>query len=148
MATISLNKKLREERIPYFPLIWNGRIENDTTDNSSTVARVLITTVTFLPSCCLVMIGGYRYADQWEGFMKYTVEMGTGTMTYIPSFTKIHSGIQKLMGGGTQRHQTASCSHKPNLIFFSQNKESKLIKLCIWYLQENNGMPSSGSNEK
>jgi hypothetical protein len=103
METISVNKKFREERIPYFPLIWISCIENDTTDNSSIVACVLITTLTFLPSCCLVMIGGYRYADRWEGFMKYTAELSSCTMTYIPSFTNMQSGIQKLMGG-TQRH--------------------------------------------
>jgi hypothetical protein len=32
--------------------------------------------------------------------MKYAVEMGSGTVKYIPSFTMIGSGIQKLMGGG------------------------------------------------
>jgi hypothetical protein len=31
--------------------------------------------------------------------MKYAVELGSGAMTYIPNFTKIGSGIQKLMGG-------------------------------------------------
>jgi hypothetical protein len=31
--------------------------------------------------------------------MNYTVEMGSGVMIYIPSFVKIDSGIQKLMGG-------------------------------------------------
>jgi hypothetical protein len=51
METISLNKKLREERIHYFPLIPIGHTESDTIDNSI-VAGVLITTVTFLPSCC------------------------------------------------------------------------------------------------
>jgi hypothetical protein len=30
--------------------------------------------------------------------MKYAVEMGTGAMIYIPSFIKIGSCIQKLMG--------------------------------------------------
>jgi hypothetical protein len=33
--------------------------------------------------------------------MKYAVEMGSGGMICIPSFIKIGSGIQKLMGGGT-----------------------------------------------
>jgi hypothetical protein len=28
-----------------------------------------------------------------EGFMKYAVEMGSGGMTYIPSFIKTGSGI-------------------------------------------------------
>jgi hypothetical protein len=32
--------------------------------------------------------------------MKYAVEMGSGAMTYIPSFIKIGSGIRMLMGAG------------------------------------------------
>jgi hypothetical protein len=31
--------------------------------------------------------------------MKDAVEMGSGAMIYIPSFIKIGSGIQKLIGG-------------------------------------------------
>jgi hypothetical protein len=31
--------------------------------------------------------------------MKYAVEMGSGAMIYIPSFIKIGSGIQTLIGG-------------------------------------------------
>jgi hypothetical protein len=31
--------------------------------------------------------------------MKYTVEMGSGAMIYMPSFIKIGSGINKLIGG-------------------------------------------------
>jgi hypothetical protein len=38
--------------------------------------------------------------------MKYAVEMGSGAMIYIPSFIKIGSGTQKLIGG-IHRH-TAS----------------------------------------
>jgi hypothetical protein len=30
-----------------------------------------------------------RHADLWEGLMKYTVEMGSGGMMYVPSFIKI-----------------------------------------------------------
>jgi hypothetical protein len=37
--------------------------------------------------------------------MKYAVEMGSGAMTYTPSFIKIGSGIQKLIGGYTQTHR-------------------------------------------
>jgi hypothetical protein len=33
--------------------------------------------------------------------MKYGVEMGSGAMISINSFTKIGSGIQKLIGGNT-----------------------------------------------
>jgi hypothetical protein len=32
--------------------------------------------------------------------MKYTVDKGSRAMIYIPSFIKIGSGIQNLMGGG------------------------------------------------
>jgi hypothetical protein len=37
--------------------------------------------------------------------MKYAVEMGSGAMAYIPSFIKIGSGIQKLIGLDTQKHR-------------------------------------------
>jgi hypothetical protein len=33
--------------------------------------------------------------------MKYAVEMGSGAVIYLPSFVKIGSGIQKLIGGYT-----------------------------------------------
>jgi hypothetical protein len=36
--------------------------------------------------------------------MKYAVEMSSGDMIYIPSFIKIDSGIQKLMGEGGNSH--------------------------------------------
>jgi hypothetical protein len=34
--------------------------------------------------------------------MKYAVVMGSGVIIHIPSFIKIGSGIQKLIGGDTQ----------------------------------------------
>jgi hypothetical protein len=37
--------------------------------------------------------------------MKYAVEMGSGAMTYIPSFTKTDSGIQKFIHWCTQSHK-------------------------------------------
>jgi hypothetical protein len=55
--------------------------------------------------------------------MKYAVEMGSGAMLHIPSFVKIGSGIQKLIGLDTQ---TAWKSHKLTFIFFFKNKESRL----------------------
>jgi hypothetical protein len=45
--------------------------------------------------------------------MKYAVETGSVVMTYIPSFIMIDSGIQMLLGGGTQ---TGWRSHKPTLV--------------------------------
>jgi hypothetical protein len=38
--------------------------------------------------------------------VKYAVEMGACAMIYIPSFIKVGSGIQKLIGGDAQT-QTA-----------------------------------------
>jgi hypothetical protein len=52
--------------------------------------------------------------------MKYTVEMGSGTMIYVPSFIKIDSGIRKLTGGvgGVRIHRQAAWRlHKPTVIF-------------------------------
>jgi hypothetical protein len=47
--------------------------------------------------------------------MKYTVDMGSGTMIYIPHFIKIGSGTQKLMEGYTDT-QTGWRSHKSNFV--------------------------------
>jgi hypothetical protein len=52
--------------------------------------------------------------------MKYTVEMSSGAMMYIPRFIKIGSGIQTLIWGETQRGDLIS------LLVFFQNKESRL----------------------
>jgi hypothetical protein len=46
--------------------------------------------------------------------MKYPVEMGLVPMMYIPSFIKIGSRIQKLIGG-IDRHTDRMKSHKPTL---------------------------------
>jgi hypothetical protein len=48
--------------------------------------------------------------------MKYAVEIGSGVMTYIPSFINIGSGIQNFMKGGSFTH-TQCLSHKPTFIF-------------------------------
>jgi hypothetical protein len=53
--------------------------------------------------------------------MKYAIEMGSGAMTYIPSFIKIGSGIQKLIGGIHRRHGELISP----LLFF-QNKVNKI----------------------
>jgi hypothetical protein len=46
--------------------------------------------------------------------MKYAVEMGSGAVICTPSFIKIGSDIQKLMGGFTDTRTTWR-SHKPAL---------------------------------
>jgi hypothetical protein len=61
--------------------------ENNVSNNSSIGACVFVAMVTFLLSLCLATLGGYT--DRWEGFMKYTIEIGSRAMIYIPSFIKI-----------------------------------------------------------
>jgi hypothetical protein len=77
------NNKFWEELIAYFPWYHTGYIENESFNNSSIVASVFVTVVTFLPnhwlatiggflpSCCLETIGGYtyRHTDWWEGYL-------------------------------------------------------------------------------
>jgi hypothetical protein len=53
-----VEKKFWEELIAYFPWYYKGHIANDASNNSSVVACVFVTAVTFLPSSCLATIGG------------------------------------------------------------------------------------------
>jgi hypothetical protein len=57
--------------------------------------------------------------------MKYTVEMGSSAVIYIPNFIKTGSAIQKLVGGGgdTQRHRQHD-DHISLPLFF------KIRKVC------------------
>jgi hypothetical protein len=48
---------------------------------------------------------GTIHKDWWNGFIKYAVEMVSGTMIYIQSFIKTGSGIQKLIAGESQTHR-------------------------------------------
>jgi hypothetical protein len=57
--------------------------------------------------------------------MKNAVEMGSGSVIYIPSFIKTGSDIQKLTRGGVHRQHGDPIS----ILSFFENKESKLI---IW----------------
>jgi hypothetical protein len=56
--------------------------------------------------------------------MKHAVEMGSGVMIYIPSFIKIVSGVQKLIGGNSQTHRQHG--DRISLLSFFQNKEIRL----------------------
>jgi hypothetical protein len=58
-------------------------------------------------------------------FMNYVVEMGSDAMIYIPSFIKIGSGIQKLLGEmqiQTHRQQ----GNLRSLLLLFQNQKSRL----------------------
>jgi hypothetical protein len=65
-----LNKKFWEEPIAYFPWYDTDHIEIDTSNNSSILACVFVTAVTFLPSRCLATIRGFLpnrcLATIWE----------------------------------------------------------------------------------
>jgi hypothetical protein len=54
--------------------------------------------------------------------MKYTVEMGSDAIIYIPSFIKTGSGIQKLIVGIHRQHGDLIS------LFFFQNTGSRLKK--------------------
>jgi hypothetical protein len=56
--------------------------------------------------------------------------MGSDSVIYVPSFIKISSVVQKLIGG--IHTETATGSHKPTLFF--QNKESRLINITLLLL--------------
>jgi hypothetical protein len=113
-----INKKFSEELIAYFPSIRHGPHRK---------RRVR----QFFYYCVSIRCRGncfteplasnnrytYRHTDSWKIFTKYAVQMGSGVVIYVPSFIKIGSAIQKLMGGD---------KHKLSFIFFFQNKESGL----------------------
>jgi hypothetical protein len=84
--TISkLNKNFWEELIAYFPWYDTGHIENDASNNSSIVACVFVTVVTFLPSRCLATIGGFlpsRCLATIEGIHRHTQ---TATWSHKPT---------------------------------------------------------------
>jgi hypothetical protein len=53
--------------------------------------------------------------------MKYAVDMGSGAMIYVPLFTKIGSGIRKLIGEDSQTHRQHG--DPISLVLFFQNKK-------------------------
>jgi hypothetical protein len=53
------NKRFWEELTAYFPWYDTGHTENDASNNSSIIACVFVTAVTFLLSRCLATIGGF-----------------------------------------------------------------------------------------
>jgi hypothetical protein len=62
--------------------------------------------------------------------MNHANEVGSGAILYISSFIKIRSGIQKLRGGGVNRHTDTQMNNQDgdriSLLLFFQNKESRL----------------------
>jgi hypothetical protein len=67
-----LSKKFWEELMANFPWYDTGHIETDESNNSSIVACVFVTAVTFLPSRSLATIGGFllsRYLATIGGYI-------------------------------------------------------------------------------
>jgi hypothetical protein len=56
--------------------------------------------------------------------MKYAVEMGSGSMIYMPNFIKTGSGIQNLTGVDSQT--PSQHGDRINLLSKFQNKESRV----------------------
>jgi hypothetical protein len=52
--------------------------------------------------------------------MKYAVEMGSGSIIYVPSFIKIGSGIQNLNGG---IHRNTDSMRTAGLLLFFKIKK-------------------------
>jgi hypothetical protein len=69
LLSLFWNMKFWEEQIAYFPWSDKGHIKNDASNNSSIVACVFVTAVTFPPSRCLETIGGY--ADTHTHWQQY-----------------------------------------------------------------------------
>jgi hypothetical protein len=95
--------------------------------------RIFFTAGTWSPNRYLAKIGGweytYRHTNWCEGFMKYSVEMGSNAMTYTPSFITTGPGIRKFMVGGediqTHRHKNTDRMQIAYAYFyFFQNKKS------------------------
>jgi hypothetical protein len=82
--------------------------------------------------------------------MKYTVEMGSAALIYIPSFIKISLGIQKLIGRDSQTHKENRVLI--SLLSFFENKECRL-KMLTHVVYEQRGarhinILTSGLTEK
>jgi hypothetical protein len=139
-STAQRNKKFWEELISYFPWHDTGHIENDASNNSSIVACVFFTAVTFLPTRCLATIRGFlpsrclatvrgflpsRCLSTIRGFLRSrclsTIRgfLPSRCLTTIKGL--LPSRFLAMIGKDTLTHthtQTATWSHKPTFIFF------------------------------
>jgi hypothetical protein len=67
-----------------------------------------------------IHIQTYTHTDWWD-FFNYAVKTGSSAVIYVPSFIKIGSGIQKLIGGDTQ-----TARRFISLLLVHKNKASRL----------------------
>jgi hypothetical protein len=89
-----LNKTFWDELITYVPLIRHEQ------HRKRRLQQFFVVGGTCLPSRCLATKRRDTHTDTRIGgrSIKYAIEMGSDAMIYIPSFIKIGSGIQKLLG--------------------------------------------------
>jgi hypothetical protein len=87
---------------------------------------VYVLLVTFLLSSCPAMTQGNtcRHTGWWEGFMKYGVQMGSGSMILVPNFIEWlwHWKISRRRG--FKERLAAWWSHRP-FIFYKYGKCAK-----------------------
>jgi hypothetical protein len=107
------NNKFWEEIIAHFPLILHGPHRERRIQQFSNYYVCKSLTYPLLSN------GGTHIGTQTEERYLWSTPsyIGSGAITRIPSFIKIGSGIQRLMGRftGTQTTQTEWWSHKPAL---------------------------------
>jgi hypothetical protein len=112
------NKKFWKELIAYFPWCDTSHIQNDASNNSSIIACVFITSVTFLPSRCLVTIGGFlpsRYLATIRGYLPSRRLTTIGEILLsrcLATIGRIHRHAH-----ARKRTYTTTWSHMPPFIF-------------------------------
>jgi hypothetical protein len=112
------NKKFWEELVAYFPWCDKGHIENHASNNSSIVACVFVTAVTFLRSRCVATISGFLLPSRCLS------TIGFFFTKPLPSNDKgmFAEPLASNDKGDKQTHtRKAAWSHKPTLFF--QNRE-------------------------
>jgi hypothetical protein len=133
------NKSFSEELIAYFSWYDTGHIENDASNNSSLVACVFVTAVTFLPSHCLAKIRGFLPSRCLATIrVLFTEPLPSNNRGVLQSrclatirffFTEplpsndngtFNEPLPSNDRGDTQT-QTAKWSHKPTLVFKIRN---------------------------
>jgi hypothetical protein len=124
------NNKFWEELIPYFPWYDTGHIENDASNNSSIVACVFVTAVTFPPSRCLAKTRGYLRSRCLATIRGFLPSRCLATIREL-----LPSRCLATIGGYTDTH-THKHAHRQqrdllSLPLFFKNKKSGLKTLSI-----------------
>jgi hypothetical protein len=114
------NLKSHIQKNDYFPWYDKDQIENDASNNYSTVACVFVAAVKFLPSRCQATIGIYTIYRQRLMWGIYEIRRWDGLRCHELHirFHKDWFRNSKIDTGEYTDTQTAWKSHNPILIFF------------------------------